>query len=798
MKNIRTLAILFILMMGTSTVSMAQSTRETELINYAKSQLAAGMSEEELMKEILGGRPTIQSSLSEQESNQTASRVGTAQVKKRISDGDEDEFSDLKKDSLMLKALPPKEKIFGHDMFGRKGISFEPNENMATPANYKLGPGDEVVVDVWGVSEAHVSEVISPEGRIFISQIGPIVLSGLSIQEAEDKIKRLIASKYSDIYSSSTKVSVTIGKVRTIQVSVMGEVNVAGTYRLSAFSGLFHAIYRAGGVSEIGSLRDIRLMRNGEKIASADLYEYIFEGKGDIDIRLEDGDVILVPAIANIVEAKGNFRRPMKYEVTDGEPLDKVVKYAGGFDGMAYSGMVTVMRNIGNERSIYSIPGTSFNGFEVRNGDEIIAGESLERYTNSVEVQGGVMRPGVYQFGGVIYSVKTLVNAAEGLKEDAYSGRAVLIREREDLSLETQAINLGEIMAGTKPDVKLRKNDVLVVMGTEDLLKQRFFSIEGLIMKPGMYEYADNTTVKDLIIRAGGLKDGASSARVDIVRRVMNPAAMSPSDELAEAFTYSLNESLDISDAEEFYLEPYDVVSIRKSPGFIDQQYVYVEGEVAFEGKYVLLNSEERLSSLVNRAGGFNSHAYLKGARLVRQYTEEERILKNIASEVTQNLASVDSTLTIDILENEETYSVGIQLDKAMADPGSEYDVILREGDKIIVPPFSSMVKISGDVMRPNSVSYVAGKPVSYYINQAGGYGERPKRNKKYIVYMNGMVSKASLGNAVQPGSEIVVPAKPEKRPLSVGEIVSIGSSTASLAAVVATVVNLIVNSKKN
>lgn len=699
--------------------------------------------------------------------------------------------------------------IFGHDIFQPRedGISFEPNENVATPDNYKLGPGDEVVIDIWGYNEANIQQTISPEGRINIEMVGPVYLTGLTVKEAESKIKKVLASKYSSIGGDrpNTEVSVSLGAIRTIQVNVMGDVDYPGAYRMSSFSTVFSALYAAGGVSETGSLRAIQVVRNGRKIATVDIYAYIFDGKSTNDVRLQDGDVILVPAYVNVVKALGGVKRSMKYEMAEGETVADLLKYCGGFTGRAFRDNVSVLRNSGTSRQILTATQANGYGVVLEDGDEVTVGVSPQHFANRLEIKGYVVNPGEYELGGNITTVKQLVAAAGGLKEDAFLSRAVLQREKADLSYETLSVDLGGIMKGTRPDVALRKGDILTVPGIYEMTDRGTLTINGMVSNPGVFDYAEKTTIEDLIVLAGGLLDGASMSKVEVSRRVIDPYSLVIKETIGESFTFSIKDGLAVDGADKFYLEPYDVVSVRKAPAFQAQKFVTVDGEVTFPGQYVLQTNGERLSSVIERAGGLTYLAFVKGGKLTRRMTREELETAQATLETErrniqrqkQKLALAQGTSAevdeedLETMTVSQNYTVAVDFEKAIANPGSVYDIVLREGDVLFVPENVGTVAIKGEVLFPNTVAYVEGKPLSYYITQAGGFNNDAKQSKVYVVYMNGSVNKGA-GAKIEPGCEVVVPRKPDRKAMSATEIMSIGTSTASLATMVVSLVNML------
>ncbi|MDE5709305.1 MAG: SLBB domain-containing protein [Alistipes sp.] len=683
-----------------------------------------------------------------------------------------------------------KRRVFGRSFFSGRTLTFEPNGNMATPQDYRLGPGDEVIIDVWGANEDNIQEYISPEGNIMVKEIGPVYLSGLTVREAGDRIRSLFARKYAGVSGDEPEsdVRVTVGQIRTILINVMGEVEVPGTYRLSAFSSVFHALYRAGGVTDIGTLRNVEVLRNGRRIAELDLYDFIFSGKFGQEVRLEEGDIILVRPYEKMVEAKGKFRRPMFYELRRGETMQQLFDYAAGFAGDAYNKEVRVVRRSGRDHEFFSVPVEKFASFELEDGDQIEADSVLSRFANRVEVRGAVFRPGFYELGDDMNTVGRLISRAEGLKEDAFLARALLYRECDDLLLRMVAVDLAGIVRGTSPDVALQRNDVLVVPSRHELTELGDFTITGQVAKPGTYPYVEEMTLEDLILQAGGLLDGASVVRVEVARRLKDPESTADSNELGEVFTFSLRNGFVVDGEPGFRLQPFDVVAVRKSPAYHEQQMVSVSGEVLFSGEYALLHKNERISDLVKRAGGVTHDAYIRGSRLTRRMNEEERALLEDVLRMAKLNAGRDS-LSVDKLQENDTYTVGIELEKALENPGSDYDVVLREGDRLFVPEYVSTVKIMGEVMRPNTVLFSKKMKYKDYIDQAGGYASRAKKRRTYIVYMNGMISRKK--NRLEPGCEIIVPRKREHPGLGVTQIMGLATSAASLGTMAATIANL-------
>lgn len=688
-------------------------------------------------------------------------------------------------------------QIFGHNIFENENLTFEPNVNVATPVNYRLGPGDEVIIDVWGASQTTIREVISPEGSVLVDNLGPVYLNGKTVKEANNYLKQEFAKIYAGVTGNTpnTQIKLTLGEIRSIQVNVMGEVVAPGTYTLSSFASVFHALYRAGGVNKIGSLRSIKVMRDGNTIADLDVYDFIMKGKMKDDIRLQDGDVIIVNPYQSLVQILGKVKRPMFYEMKPTETIGTILEYSGGFTGDAYKKAIRVLRKSGREHQIYNVDEMDYSVFRIDDGDVLTVDAVLERFENRVEVKGAVYREGLYQLNGDVNTVKELIKKAEGLRGDAFLNRAVINRENEDLTHEIIQIDLKGLLKGVVADIPLQKNDILYIPSIHDLQEEATITIHGEVGNPGTYLYSDNMTIEDLVLQSGGLLEAASTTKIDVSRRIKNPKSHDDSNIVGQTFTFDLKDGLLMgAGSENFYLQPFDEVYIRKSPAYRKQKNVIVMGEALFTGNYALSKKNERLSDLVAKAGGVTSDAYVKGARLMRRMTEEEIRRKEDALRMAKFKTGADS-ISMKLVDTDinNTYTVGISLDKALANPGSDYDMVLREGDILFIPEYVSTVKINGAVMYPNTVLFKEGEDLRYYINQAGGYGSGAKKRKAYVVYMNGTVSRLSSGNkkAIEPGCEIIVPSKDPSKKLSPAEMIGMGTSAASLATMVATMVNL-------
>lgn len=699
-------------------------------------------------------------------------------------------------DSLLqvrLQDTVGKRQIFGRNIFDNPALTFEPNENQATPENYRLGPGDEVIIDIWGANEANLREEISPEGNIMVAQLGPVYLNGLTIKEANEKIRNSFAQMYSGVSGDypESHIRITLGLTRTILVNVMGEVAVPGTYRLSSFSTIFNALYRAGGVTDIGSLRNIRVMRAGKEVGTLDMYAYILRGDIGTDIRLQEGDVVIVPPYESLIDITGKVKRPMYYEMKPEESVALLLDYAGGFMGDAYSKEVRLVRKTGQERQLFNVKKNQYETFLLEDGDSLSVGAVLDRFSNRVEVRGAVYRPGMYELNGEMETLRQLIARAEGLRGEAFMARAQLYRECEDLTAEVVAVDLQGVMSGAVPDIELRKNDILVIPSIHDLTEEKTFLIDGQVANPGIYPYVENTTLEDLIMRAGGLLEGASMVKVDIARRLKDPKSQQPTSDLGKVFTFVLKDGFVVDGQPGFVLQPYDLVSIRKSPAYQVQRRVTVDGEVAFEGTYALIRKNERLSDLVKRTGGLTVDAYAKGGRLIRTMNDEEKAVRDATLRMVQmNQNAKQDSVSMAKLRTGDHYTVGIELEKALANPGSDYDMVLREGDRLVVPEYVSTVNISGEVMYPNTVLYLKKENLKYYIGQAGGFAANAKKGKAYIVYMNGTVSrvKSYRKARIEPGCEIIIPGKRDRRGISVSEILGLATSAASIGTMAASI----------
>lgn len=784
---------LFIIMTCIAAITaFAQRMTDAQVVDYVKQRNAAGASQTTIATELLEHGATREQLLrikQAYEGRMDADAQGTAKStdidRSRINNGETTQyeavelFGNAASQYAASNAQPdenPKSRIFGHDIFRSKMLSFEPNMTIAVPSSYVLGPGDEVIVDIYGDSQRSDKLKVAPDGTVTLDYAGPVGVSGKTLAQVQNTISGSLRPYY-----AGSNIKVSIGQTRTISVNVMGEVLTPGSYTLSAFASVFHALYQAGGINDIGTLREIKVCRGGRVIATVDVYDYILNGRLSGNIMLRDNDVILVDTYKNLVEVRGWVKRPMFYEMKAGESLRTVIDYAGGFKGGAYSESVTVERAKNANAYVFTPAEDEFTNFLLIDGDIVTIKNSATRYANVASILGAVYRPGQYEIGDASQTVRSLIEQAGGLKEDALRTRAVLLRMKKDYSREAISIDIDGIMSGTSPDIALCNEDELTISSRARELEERHLSIDGEVYSPGQYPYAENLTVEDLIIVAGGLKESASLLNVEVSRRIVNPSGNKDNEQRAEIFNIDLKNGLDLHTQTGFKLMPYDEVYVRKSPEYSEQREVWVSGEVLFEGRYVLENQNERLSDVIKRTGGFTSKASVRDARLKRTMNETELLRR---AKLIEKAESSSDSVNIRRLDLSETYYVGIDLEEAMRNPGGSADLMLRAGDLIVIPQYENTVKINGEVLYPNTVTYIEGKSLSYYINQAGGYSKEAQRKHTYIIYNNGNVSRAGKGKAL-PGCEIVVPTKKHRENTkSLATSLSITTAIATIAAV--------------
>ncbi|MBS9523446.1 SLBB domain-containing protein [Litoribacter alkaliphilus] len=726
--------------------------------------------------------------------------------------------------------------IFGMDLFynQERNLTFEPNLNLATPKNYILGPGDKLFIDIYGESEQNYEANVTPEGNLMLDNVGPVSVSGLSIEEATRRIKGRLQTYYPGMGGNNptTFVQVSLGDVRTIKVHMVGELRLPGTFTLSAFSTVFNALYAAGGPNERGSMRNVKLIRNNREIARIDIYDFLMRGTADLNSQLQDQDVIMVEPFEARVQVAGEVKRPGIFEVKEGENLQSVMRYAGGFTDDAFTDRVSVVRNTPKEKTVSDIYREQFEMFTVKGGDRYYAGQLLDRFTNRVQIKGAVFREGNYAISDGM-KLSDLIKRAEGLRGEAFLERATVLRTHEDLSTEVLQVNLSEVMAGQN-DLTLQREDIVRVASIYDLTEEFYVKITGEVRNPGIFPFSKNMTVEDLLIFAGGVKEAASLSEVEIARRAAQDNARDISDIIATSVNRDLSPS-----ASPVVLQPFDHVIIRRKPNFVLEKVIRIEGQVAAPGEFAVKNAEEKISDVIRRAGGLTDFAYPKGATLIRRTefyeTESERVRKQknyenllarISSESDDLTESQRRLLTrigediknyqeftteleedlvvkskVDVLSGiterkaeiaplkiRETEAIAIDLEKILANPGSRHDLILEEGDIISIPKRLQTVRLRGDVIYPTTVKYEDNRSMSYFINRAGGFDNRAKRRSTYVVYANGEVArtKSFLGlrfyPSVEPGAEVIVPTKGPRIPFRPGEIISVTTGLATLA----------------
>ena len=781
----------FVLVSG----SFAQKLSDQQVIQMAVQEKKAGASETEIATRLMQKGATMDQiqRIRSQYAQQITKRgmddtvdnaLGDAQARMRTNNEPNDNAITTSENATapdyVPEALAPSGKrVFGRDIFNNKKLSFEPQMNIATPQNYVVGPGDQLIIDIYGASQQSLKLTVSPDGDVTVPEFGPIRVSGLSINAAQAKIRSKLGSYY-----QSSEIKTSLGQTRSIMVNVMGEVRVPGTYTLSAFATVFHALYMAGGISDLGTLRSIKVFRQGRQISVVDVYEFILNGRLAGNVRLQDNDVIQVGTYDCIVDISGKVKRPMAYEMRKGESLSALLKYAGGFTGDAYKKLIRVLRNSEEMKSVYNVEEFDYNSFKLEDGDQVSIDQIYDRFKNMVEIKGAVFRPGMYQYGEEVNSVRSLIERASGLTEEAMTSKAVLRRLKPNRTQEVITIDLEGILRGSVADIPLQNEDILFIPTLAEHQNLRTLTITGEVIFPGTYEFADRMTIEDLILQAGGLTDRASTIKVDVSRRLRDPNAAEATIEIAKTFCFSL------SDQTDFTLEPYDIVQVRRSPVFQDPIRVIVEGEIAFQGNYTMEQKNQRLSDVVKSAGGVVPGAYVRGARLVRKMTADEKARMEAVIQMARQSADGKDSIALNKIAMSDTYTVGIHLDEALANPGSTQDIELMDGDRLIIPRFNHTVRISGDVNAPNTVAFEDGENYKYYIKQAGGFGDRAKKSHTYIVYQNGTMAKANEGK-IEPGCEVVVPSK-SRNNNNLQQWLGIGTSFASLATMFVSIANLI------
>ena len=769
-----------------------------DLIDKAK---AAGMTDDQIQQEIA-------KRMGQSGASQTTSRASDAVISDRViaTTPGEDSISPEEQRKRNLPENDLKETVFGREIFSNKNLSFEPDLNIPTPKNYILSAGDELLINVWGDSELNLKLKVSPEGTILIPNLGPVSVSGLTIETAENRIRqelgRIMSTLSGNTDGANTFVSVSLSQIRSIKVNIVGEVVAPGTYTLPSFATLFNALYAAGGVNEIGSLRGIKVYRNSKEVAKLDVYDYLLNGKYNTNIRLEENDMVIVSPYDQLAVVRGKAKRNRIFEMKKGETLQQLLNMAGGFTGDAYKKDVRIKRKADSRYQIATVTEDKYPTFAMMDGDSLLVDSVIPFYENRLTVTGAVWRPGEYELNGAVHTVKGLINQAAGLKGDEFTGRAQITRLNPDFTTTVIAVDIRGILNGTSPDIELKPEDILNIPSLFDLREPYTIKVSGAVnYVDTVLPYRNNLTVEDAIMMAGGLKESAATVNVEVARRIKDTKTYENSNRTAEVFNFELNDNLGLISVDGknsnsvFTLEPFDEVYVRFSPGYQEQQVVKVDGEITFSGDYVLAEKNSRLSNIIAKAGGITSDAYVKGASLKRQLTEDEMRRLETLLQLSANKQSRDSVALS--LENIKNYSVGIDLEKALANPGSAHDVVLRDGDELYIPQLQSTVKINGAVTYPNSVTYTEGMSVGNCLSQAGGYNDIA-RKYPIVIYMNGKVATTKKCfiffkryPKVEPGCEIVVPTKTQRdRKTSLAEVLSIASSTTSMAAMVTSIIN--------
>ena len=769
-----------------------------DLIDKAK---AAGMTDDQIQQEIA-------KRMGQSGAGQTTSRASDAVISDRViaTTPGEDSISPEEQRKRNLPENDLKETVFGREIFSNKNLSFEPDLNIPTPKNYILSAGDELLINVWGDSELNLKLKVSPEGTILIPNLGPVSVSGLTIETAENRIRqelgRIMSTLSGNTDGANTFVSVSLSQIRSIKVNIVGEVVAPGTYTLPSFATLFNALYAAGGVNEIGSLRGIKVYRNSKEVAKLDVYDYLLNGKYNTNIRLEENDMVIVSPYDQLAVVRGKVKRNRIFEMKKGETLQQLLNMAGGFTGDAYKKDVRIKRKADSRYQIATVTEDKYPTFAMMDGDSLLVDSVIPFYENRLTVTGAVWRPGEYELNGTVHTVKGLINQAAGLKGDEFTGRAQITRLNPDFTTTVVAVDIRGILNGTSPDIELKPEDILNIPSLFDLREPYTIKVSGAVnYVDTVLPYRNNLTVEDAIMMAGGLKESAATVNVEVARRIKDTKTYENSNRTAEVFNFELNDNLGLISVDGknsnsvFTLEPFDEVYVRFSPGYQEQQVVKVNGEITFSGDYVLAEKNSRLSNIIAKAGGITPDAYVKGASLKRQLTEDEMRRLETLLQLSSNKQSRDSVALS--LENIKNYSVGIDLEKALANPGSAHDVVLRDGDELYIPQLQSTVKINGAVTYPNSVTYTEGMSVGNCLSQAGGYNDIA-RKYPIVIYMNGKVATTKKCfiffkryPKVEPGCEIVVPTKTQRdRKTSLAEVLSIASSTTSMAAMVTSIIN--------
>jgi len=694
-------------------------------------------------------------------------------------------------------------KIFGSDLFRNGNITFEPNLRIATPKSYIIGPDDRLIIDLTGDNERSYNLQVSPEGVINLEYVGRIAVGGLSIEQAASKIKATMARTYPALKTGRTSVAINLGNIRSIQVTVTGQVVKAGTYTLPSLANVYRALYVSGGPSHNGSFRNIQVIRNNKIVANVDVYDFLLRGIQQGNIRLQDQDVINIPAYDKRVEILGEVKDAAIFEVKNNETLQDVINFAKGFTADAYTAKIKSFQNTNRERRISDILESQYSIYQPKNGDKFVVEAILERFENRVEIIGAVFRPGVYSLDSGL-TLAGLIKKADGVTEDAFLNRGYINRLNPDKTQYFISFDVAKILSGAEKDIPLAREDKVTVSSIFDLREEYTVTVQGEVRAPGTFEYSENLKLEDIIQMAGGLKEGATPNRIEVSRRIKNTDPNSTSSKTADLFVVSIDENLRVL-GNKFEIKPFDIISVRNSEGYAVQKQVKIEGEVLYPGMYTITSKDYRISDLIKRAGGLTTFAYAEGASLKRpgaekinpadknainNKDEEKRKFANLERLQEKDAKNAD---TIKKIKEELVQSdlVGINLEKILKKPLSRQDLILEEGDVVRVPKQLQTVKVTGEVLNPNSIVYVPGRSFKQYINGAGGFTNSALKKSAYIKYANGSAEAAKkflfFNNypKVRPGAEIFVPVKAEREKMSAQAWVGIGTGVASLAAII-------------
>ncbi|WP_198018764.1 SLBB domain-containing protein [Asinibacterium sp. OR53] len=705
--------------------------------------------------------------------------------------------SELNEYKTVEKTAQAKVSVFGSQLFTTASLSFEPNLRIATPMNYVLGPDDELLLNIYGVQEASFHLLVQPEGMITIPQVGQVHVAGLSLEDAITQIKsKLSGTVYHSIKSGSTHLSVTLGKIKSIRVTILGAAK-PGLYTISSLTTLFNALYLAGGPdNNIGSYREITLIRGGKVYRTIDLYEFLMMGYVKDNVLLKEGDVINIPVYKKRVTITGQIKRPGTYEMLENENTMRLIECAGGFTEQAYTASIKVTSLTATQRKVKDLANAAFAGYIPQKGDEFLVNGILDRYENRVQIKGAVYREGQYELTSGL-TISGLITKSDGLKQDAFLERGLLTRTKDDMSIQNISFSVKDVVNGDT-DIVLKREDIVQIASVFDLKDESVVTINGEVRKPGQFMYRENLGLKDLIFEAGGFTNAAANYRIEIARRIRNENGKTVSDSLAEILNTGAEKDL-VMRRFKYLLQPYDIVTVRRTPGYAEQKKITIKGEVLYPGEYTIRLKTEKIGQLLLRSGGFTNAAYIDGIYLMRQSSnspleKKEKIDKAAAI----NTKGSDSILAEKIAN--PVSKIPVNMRAIIANPYSPDNLILTEGDEIVVPKINELVKITGEVYSPTEVKYQEGQSLRYYIDRAGGYNDFARRTKTYVVYANGQVAKTKMAlwglirsyPKIRTGTEIFVPkiVKTEHKRLSTGEIVGLTSVIVSMAGVAVTLIN--------